>query len=251
MVKKNLRCCNKKRTSYSEGSKSINEQQQQEPLSWIISTKTDSKYATLYACVHVVFLLTQKPSGLCKNCKYVRTLTLMAEMKKFEIQFQDNKYLLAEPCTVSRVCLKPGISRLKVTKAAKTQMRSRVFVGSLTVHRIWTVCVGRTNTNCEYSSASRFLAHSPVRTVQHEIRLGAVTNHSYTEGTTSNFRTRTGCPHTMFRKASRHVLQENRPWPFPSFYIFHQSLKTRKIRRCVHPTGTAPTYRISHNVPLF
>jgi len=60
----------------------------------------------------------------------------MAEMKKFEIQFQDNKYLLAEPCTVSRVCLKPGISRLKVTKAAKTQMRSRVFVGSLTVHRI-------------------------------------------------------------------------------------------------------------------
>jgi len=96
-----------------------------------------------------------------------------------------------------------------------------------------------------------FLAHSPVWTIQHEIRLGAVTNHLYTEGTTSNFRSRTGCPHTMFRKAFRHELQENRPWPFPSFYILHQTLKSRKIRRCVHPNGTAPTYRICHNVPLF
>jgi hypothetical protein len=34
----------------------------------------------------------------------------MAEMKKFEIQIQDIKYLLAEPRTVRLVCLKPGIS---------------------------------------------------------------------------------------------------------------------------------------------
>ena len=251
MVKENLRCCNKKRASYSEGSKSINEQQQQEPLPWIISTKTDSKYTILYACVHVVFLLTQKLSGLCKKCNYVRTLTLMAEMNKFKIQFEDIKYLLAEPCTVHRVCLKSGISRLKVTKPAKRRTRSQVFVGSLNAHRIWTVCVGRTNANCEYSSASRFLAHSPVCTVQHEIRLGAVTNHSYTEGTKSNFRTRTGCPHTMFRKAFRHVLQENRPRRFTSFYILHQSLKSRKIQRCVQLIGTAPTYSICHNAPLF
>jgi hypothetical protein len=165
-----------------------------------------------------VFLLTQKLSGLSKKCNYVGKLTLMAEMK-FEIQFQDIKYLLAEPCTVRRVCLRPGISKLKLTKAAKTRTRSQLFDGSLSAHRIWTVCFGRTNTNCEYSSASRFLAHSPVCTVQHETRLGAVTNHSYTEGTTSNFRSRTGCPHTMFRKAFRHILQENRPRSFPSFYI--------------------------------
>jgi len=81
----------------------------------------------------------------------------MAEMTKFEIQFQDIKYLLAEPCTVRRVRLNLGISRLKVTKVATTRTRSQVFVGSLSVHRIWTVCVGRTNTICKYSSASRFL----------------------------------------------------------------------------------------------
>jgi hypothetical protein len=43
----------------------------------------------------------------------------MAEMKKFEIQFQDAKYLLAESCTARHICLHPGISRLKVTKVAK------------------------------------------------------------------------------------------------------------------------------------
>ena len=143
----------------------------------------------------------------------------MADMKKSEIHFQDIKHLLAEPCTVRRLCLKPGISRLKVTKAAKTRTRSQVFVGSLSAHRIWTVRVGGTNTNCEYSTASRFLAHSPVCTVRHEIGLGAVTDHSYTEGTASNYRSRTGCPHTMFRKAFRNVLQENRPRSFPSFYL--------------------------------
>lgn len=175
----------------------------------------------------------------------------MAETKKFEIQFQDIKYLLAEPCTVRRVCLKPGISRLKVTKAAKTRTRSQVVVGSLRAHRIWTVCVGRTITNCEYSSASRSLGHTPVRNAQHVISLDAVTNHSYTEATTPNFRSRTGCPHTIFRKTYSHVLQKNRPRPFLSFYILHQPLKSRKIRRCVHPIGRAPTCRICHNVPLF
>jgi hypothetical protein len=83
MVKKNLRCCNKQRTSYSEGSNSISEQQYQEPLPCILSTKTDSKYTTPYACVHAVFLLTQTLSGLCKKCSYVRTLTLNEEMKKW------------------------------------------------------------------------------------------------------------------------------------------------------------------------